>query len=201
MKFTSALSSFFLVASANQAAAFSVAPSTKISSTSRIPAFTASNENIRSHTALNMAWEVDEESNTLTVTPIKSLDGTVTLPGSKSLSNRCLLLAALSDGNTKVENLLESDDIRYMLEALDHMKVPVERDPNDPTTVTVTGQNGPINAPSDEVLGWAEKEKFVKGPLGLNGATGKPVSKYTQILLKPKNHRFASYASVLKKFP
>ena len=56
-------------------------------------------------------------------------------------------------------------------------------------------------APSDEVLGWAEKEKFVKGPLGLNGATGKPVSKYTQILLKPKNHRFASYASVMKKFP
>ena len=151
MKFASALSSFFLVASANQAAAFSVAPSTKISSTSRIPAFTASNENIRSHTALNMAWEVDEESNTLTVTPIKSLDGTVTLPGSKSLSNRCLLLAALSDGDTKVENLLESDDIRYMLEALDQMKVPVEREPNDPTTVTVTGQNGPINAPSDEV--------------------------------------------------
>jgi len=38
-----------------------------------------------------------------------------------------------------------------MLEALDQMKVPVERDPNDKTTVTVTGQNGPINAPSDEV--------------------------------------------------
>jgi 3-phosphoshikimate 1-carboxyvinyltransferase len=38
-----------------------------------------------------------------------------------------------------------------MLEALDTMKVPVERDPSDPTTVTVTGQNGPINAPSDKV--------------------------------------------------
>ncbi len=102
--------------------------------------------------SLSMAAPVvDEETNTLTVTPIKSLDGTVTLPGSKSLSNRCLLLAALSEGKTKVENLLESDDIRYMLEALDQMKVPAERDPNDPTTVTVTGQNGPINAPSEEV--------------------------------------------------
>ena len=107
---------------------------------------------MKTSTSLNMASPVvDEKTNTLTVTPIKSLDGTVTLPGSKSLSNRCLLLAALSEGNTKVENLLESDDIRYMLEALDQMKVPVERDPNDPTTVTVTGQNGPINAPSDEV--------------------------------------------------
>ena len=56
-------------------------------------------------------------------------------------------------------------------------------------------------APSDEVLSWANKEKFVKGPLGLDGATGKPISKYRQILLKPKNHRFASYASALKKFP
>ena len=56
-------------------------------------------------------------------------------------------------------------------------------------------------APSDEVLSWADKEKFVKGPLGLNGATGKPISKYRQTLLKPKNHRFASYVSVLNKFP
>jgi 3-phosphoshikimate 1-carboxyvinyltransferase len=82
---------------------------------------------------------------TRTITPIKSLDGTVTLPGSKSLSNRCLLLAALSEGSTKVDNLLESDDIRYMLEALDQMKVPVER--HSAESVTVTGQNGPINSP------------------------------------------------------
>lgn len=87
---------------------------------------------------------------TYTVTPIKSLDGTVTLPGSKSLSNRCLLLAALSDGNTKVDNLLESDDIRYMLEALEQMKVPVERHSTE--SVTLTGQNGPIDSPNgDEV--------------------------------------------------
>jgi 3-phosphoshikimate 1-carboxyvinyltransferase len=86
-----------------------------------------------------------EKVETLTVTPIKSLDGTVTLPGSKSLSNRCLLLAALSEGDTKVDNLLESDDIRFMLEALDQMKVPVVR--HSAESVTVTGQNGPINSP------------------------------------------------------
>lgn len=86
---------------------------------------------------------------TLTVTPIKSLDGTVTLPGSKSLSNRCLLLAALSEGTTQVDNLLESDDIRYMLEALDKLQVPVKR--LDKTSVIVTGQAGPIDAPSSEV--------------------------------------------------
>ena len=56
-------------------------------------------------------------------------------------------------------------------------------------------------APTDEVLGWAEKEKFVNGPLGLNGATGKTVSKYHQKSLKPTNHRFASYIAVLNSFP
>jgi hypothetical protein len=85
---------------------------------------------------------------TLTVTPIKSLDGTVTLPGSKSLSNRCLLLAALSKGDTRVDNLLDSDDIRYMLEALDTLKVPVERHSSE--SVTVTGQSGPIDSPTPE---------------------------------------------------
>ena len=50
--------------------------------------------------------------------PIKKIDGTVRLPGSKSLSNRILLLAALAEGTTKVENLLDSDDIRYMVDAL-----------------------------------------------------------------------------------
>ena len=56
-------------------------------------------------------------------------------------------------------------------------------------------------SPTDEVLNWANTEKFVKGPLGLNGAAGKTISKYHQKLVKPKNHRFASYAAVLNSFP
>ena len=56
-------------------------------------------------------------------------------------------------------------------------------------------------APTDEVLNWADKEKYVLGPLGLNGTIGKPISKYHQKLVKPKNHRFASYAEVLNSFP
>ncbi len=56
-------------------------------------------------------------------------------------------------------------------------------------------------SPTDEVLNWANNEKFVKEPLGLNGAVGKPISKYHQKLVKPKNHRFASYVVTLKSFP
>ena len=54
----------------------------------------------------------------LDLPPLQSLTGTVRLPGSKSISNRVLLLAALSSGVTEVHDLLDSDDTRVMLESL-----------------------------------------------------------------------------------
>ena len=50
--------------------------------------------------------------------PVRRAAGTVILPGSKSISNRVLLLAALADGRTELRGLLDSDDTRVMLEAL-----------------------------------------------------------------------------------
>ncbi|WP_343152406.1 3-phosphoshikimate 1-carboxyvinyltransferase [Buchnera aphidicola] len=49
---------------------------------------------------------------------IKKINGNIYLPGSKSISNRVLLLSAISNGKTEIKNLLDSDDTRYMLEAL-----------------------------------------------------------------------------------
>ena len=64
--------------------------------------------------------------------PIGRVRGTVRLPGSKSISNRTLLLAALADGETRVRDLLDSDDTRYMLEALRALGVPCRaRRPDD----------------------------------------------------------------------
>ena len=54
----------------------------------------------------------------LDLAPIAGVGGTVQLPGSKSISNRILLLAALADGTTRVNGLLDSDDVRHMLAAL-----------------------------------------------------------------------------------
>jgi 3-phosphoshikimate 1-carboxyvinyltransferase len=54
----------------------------------------------------------------LDLSPIRRVRGTVKLPGSKSISNRILLLAALADGETTVHDVLESDDTHHMLEAL-----------------------------------------------------------------------------------
>ncbi|MBT0961940.1 bifunctional 3-phosphoshikimate 1-carboxyvinyltransferase/cytidylate kinase [Denitromonas iodatirespirans] len=55
---------------------------------------------------------------TLDLPPMIRAAGTVRLPGSKSISNRVLLLAALADGQTRVHDLLRSDDTERMLEAL-----------------------------------------------------------------------------------
>ncbi|QLB18919.1 3-phosphoshikimate 1-carboxyvinyltransferase [Mannheimia granulomatis] len=62
----------------------------------------------------------------LTLNPISRVEGEINLPGSKSLSNRALLLAALAKGTTRVTNLLDSDDIRHMLNALKALGVNYE---------------------------------------------------------------------------
>ncbi len=57
----------------------------------------------------------------LDLPPLDSAGGTVALPGSKSISNRVLLLAAMSEGTTAVHDLLHSDDTRVMLAALEQL--------------------------------------------------------------------------------
>ena len=78
----------------------------------------------------------------LDIPPLRSAGGTVTLPGSKSISNRVLLLAALSDGVTTIHDLLDSDDTRVMLKALDQLGCTVERLGGQ--TVRVRGLGGEL---------------------------------------------------------
>jgi len=59
----------------------------------------------------------------LQLRPARRASGTVRLPGSKSISNRVLLLAALAEGETAVRDLLDADDTRVMLEALGKLGV------------------------------------------------------------------------------
>ncbi|NDF26944.1 MAG: DUF726 domain-containing protein [Nitrosopumilaceae archaeon] len=53
----------------------------------------------------------------------------------------------------------------------------------------------------DNVLKYASKQELIPPPIGLVGATGKTPRVYTQHHVKPDNHRFASYAKVLKSYP
>jgi 3-phosphoshikimate 1-carboxyvinyltransferase len=64
----------------------------------------------------------------LDLPPLRSAAGTVVLPGSKSISNRVLLLAGLAAGTTAIHDLLDSDDTRVMLTALQQLGCGIERD-------------------------------------------------------------------------
>jgi len=72
--------------------------------------------------------------------PIRRVRGTVKLPGSKSISNRILLLAALAQGETIIRDLLESDDTRVMLDALRALGVACSDE--GARTVRVRGSGG-----------------------------------------------------------
>jgi 3-phosphoshikimate 1-carboxyvinyltransferase len=80
----------------------------------------------------------------LDIPPLDSAGGVVQLPGSKSISNRVLLLAALSGGTTRILDLLDSDDTRVMLDALRALGCGVVRDGD---AVAITGMPGPRSGP------------------------------------------------------
>lgn len=81
--------------------------------------------------------------NSITLKPISKIAGEVNLPGSKSLSNRALLLAALAKGTSKITNLLKSDDTRHMLNALKRLGVNFHLS-EDQTECIVEGNGGPF---------------------------------------------------------
>src|SRR5262245_10304233 len=83
----------------------------------------------------------------LTVSPIARFEGSLDLPGSKSLSNRLLLLSALAEGDTEVVRVLESEDTDVMLGALRALDVPLRGRPGDPAPMWVSGRAGPLRPP------------------------------------------------------
>jgi 3-phosphoshikimate 1-carboxyvinyltransferase len=77
----------------------------------------------------------------LDLPPLLGASGMVTLPGSKSISNRVLLLAALSEGTTTIHDLLDSDDTAVMLVALRTLGCSIQQ---TGATVQITGLSGQL---------------------------------------------------------
>lgn len=89
--------------------------------------------------------------NQLRLEPIEKVNGTINIPGSKSISNRALLLATLAEGTTTLTNLLDSDDIRYMLASLKQLGVNY-RLSNNNTVCEVDGLAGTLNSDVAQTL-------------------------------------------------
>ncbi len=84
------------------------------------------------------------------IRPVEPISATVEIPASKSYTNRALLIAALADGECRIENPLFSDDTHYMSEALIRFGIPVQREAGKAFVVSGTG--GEITAPAEEIF-------------------------------------------------
>jgi 3-phosphoshikimate 1-carboxyvinyltransferase len=111
----------------------------------------------------------------LDLPPLASADGSVRLPGSKSISNRVLLLAGLSAGTTVVHDLLDSDDTQVMLAALRELGCGVEA---DGSAWRITGLGGR--------LATREASLF----LGNAGTAMRPLTAALAVLAATQNGRF-----------
>ncbi len=87
----------------------------------------------------------------LTLSPISRINGEIHLPGSKSVSNRALLLAALAKGTTTLTNLLVSDDTAHMLNSLKALGVPFELS-HQGTRCVIHGSGKPLLAQNVELF-------------------------------------------------
>ena len=89
----------------------------------------------------------------ITVTPWPTLPAPsrVRVPGSKSLTNRALIVAALASGKSRLTGALDSEDTRVMVDGLKTLDVAVEHDP-DAATIDVTGCTGRVKAKGAELF-------------------------------------------------
>lgn len=83
--------------------------------------------------------------------PFDRAAGTLRLPGSKSISNRVLLLAALARGTTEVHDLLSADDVDRMFESLGKLGVKLQKG-KEPGRLNVSGCGGPFPVKSAELF-------------------------------------------------
>ena len=111
----------------------------------------------------------------LDLPPLRGASGTVQLPGSKSISNRVLLLAGLAQGQTAVHDLLDSDDTRVMLDALSALGCGLRR---EGPVLHVTGLGGR--------LGVTQAQLF----LGNAGTAMRPLTAALAVLAATQGGRF-----------
>lgn len=77
----------------------------------------------------------------ISIDPIKRLRGDIILPGDKSISHRAVMIGAISEGTTRIRNLLDCDDCNYTLKAFLDMGLDIKRDP-DETVISGKGMKG-----------------------------------------------------------
>ena len=114
----------------------------------------------------------------LDLPPLRTASGTVRLPGSKSISNRVLLLAGLAAGTTELHDVLASDDTAVMLDALRALGCAVEQDARVATTWRIGGLGGRLKVHEADLF------------LGNAGTAMRPLAATLALLAATQGGRF-----------
>lgn len=94
-------------------------------------------------------WSLHNDKEEVSIVPSGlAVEGAITIPGSKSLTNRALIIAALAEGTSRVKGILKSDDSYWCIQALRQLGIQVELE-ND--TAVITGAGGNWHSPEDEL--------------------------------------------------
>ena len=92
------------------------------------------------------------QHDSVTIQPVSgTVNGSIHPPGSKSITNRALICAALASGTSVLSGALESDDTRVMIDSLRKLGVGVEADFEN-ATLTVAGSAGDFNSPVEDLF-------------------------------------------------
>ena len=83
------------------------------------------------------------------IKPVQNLQATITVPGSKSYTNRALLIAGLADGECRLEKPLVSDDTKYMIRALKAFGISVQEEKE---AFIVSGRGGKLSTPEEDIF-------------------------------------------------
>ncbi len=112
-------------------------------------------------------WSTLTETEALSISPGKEMiNSTITIPGSKSLTNRALIIAALAEGTSKISDVLKSDDSFWCIDTLKKLGIDIEIQ-NE--TVWIRGNGGRWQS-NDLYIGAAGTiARFLPGALATSG--------------------------------
>jgi 3-phosphoshikimate 1-carboxyvinyltransferase len=83
------------------------------------------------------------QGDAIEIRPVGTASGRIRPPGSKSITNRAIVIAALAEGQSLLRGALDSEDTQVMIEAWRRLGIPIEHDPTS-STIRVTGCAGRI---------------------------------------------------------
>jgi len=102
------------------------------------------------------------------IQPLATLDSEVTIPGSKSLTARALMIGALASGDSLLKNPLRAEDTEYMIQGLEALGVQIEKPPDG---LLICGTGGKLSPPSEPIFlgGAGTAVRFLTTAVGLCG--------------------------------